>query len=317
MNYRAISSFALCLLLQGCSSAPETPLAAQTYFRGLVRAADNQLQIRQCDQSDWQGAGFIDEEFREAIVQRLATMPLGVSLYLEAWGEPGRPIREKRLLGGDIATCQHQLTGIQLRAGGLNPVWYADVKPDLLEVHDSTRLKSWRLTQPTLSRSGDRWMWQGNQARLTIETTPCIDALGVEYALSAQFSAGATQLTGCARYGDLQRVLMKSRYYSRDAKRERQVGLHLTDTQRFTLSLIGTGGERDSYQGEWRLLAGGQLLLQLEDERLRGAGRSLRFTPRNAGFSLANTHPLFGAELELYPGTEPIIAQQRMAGVIP
>lgn len=304
-------------LLQGCSSAPEQPAGAQTYFRGLVRAGDNQLQLRRCEQRLWQSAGAIDEDLRERIIERLATAPLGTAIYLEAWGEPQQPIQELQMLGGDISTCQHQLEGIRLRAGGLNPVWYADVKTDVLEVHDSTRLKSWRLSGPEFERSGDRWSWQGERARLSIEREQCVDALGVEYALSAQFSAGTTQLSGCARYGDLQRVLLKSHYYSRDPSRQRQLGLRLMNTDRFDLSLITPQGERDSYAGQWRLLSGGQLLLQLEDDRLRGESRSLRFKPEGGGFALVSPHPLFGSELLLYPGVEPLLSQQRLSGSLP
>lgn len=304
-------------LLHGCSSAPELPINAQTYFRGLVRAVDNQLQLRACNQVLWRSAGQISEEQREAIIERLATGPMGVGVYLEAWGEPGQPILELQMLGGDIATCRHQLQGIEIRAGGLDPVWYADLKSGVLEVHDSTRLKSWRLTDPELSISGDRWRWQSDRTRLTISRTQCFDKLGVEYALSAEFSAGATQLKGCARYGDLQRMLLKTRYYSRDSQRDRQVGLQLIDSERFDLSLISSTGERESYNGRWRLLSGGQLLLQIEDERLRGSGRSLRFVPERELLRLANSHPLLGSELILYPGTEPLLAQKRLSAQLP
>ena len=314
---RLLASAIALVVLQGCSAAPESPVNAQTYFRGLVRAVDNQLQLRACNRVRWESAGHIREELREAIIERLAAAPMGVGVYLEAWGEPGKPISELQMLGGDIATCRHQLEGIELRAGGLDPVWYADLKAGVLEVHDSTRLKSWRLTSPELSISGNRWRWQGERTRLTIRRTQCFDKLGVEYALSADFSAGATQLKGCARYGDLQRMLLKTRYYSRDSKRERQIGLQLIDSLRFDLSLISSTGERENYGGSWRMLSGGQLLLQIEDQRLRGSGRSLRFLPEAGLLRLANSHPLLGRELTLYPGTEPLIAQKRLSAALP
>ncbi len=307
----------LLALLQGCSSVPELPINAQTYFRGLVRAVDNQLQLRGCNGMRWESAGQVSEELRGAIIERLATAPMGVGIYLEAWGEPGQLISELQMLGGDIATCRHRLEGIELRAGGLNPVWYADLKPGVLEVHDSTRLKSWRLTEPELSISGNRWRWQGNGTGFTVRRAQCFDKLGVEYALSAEFRAGARQLRGCARYGDLQRMLLKTRYYSRDPQRARQIGLQLIDSERFDLSLINSTGERESYSGSWRLLSAGQLLLQIEDERLRGSGRSLRFVPDGEVLRLANTQLLLGSELILYPGTEPLLAQKRLRADLP
>ena len=304
-------------LLQGCSTTPELSINAQTYFRGLVRAVDNQLQLRACNRVAWVSAGQVNEQLRESIIERLAVAPMGVGIYLEAWGEPGQPISELQMLGGDIATCRHQLAGIELRAGGLGPVWYADLKPGVLEVHDSTRLKSWRLTDPELSISGSRWRWQHEGTRLTIRRAQCFDKLGVEYALSAEFSSGVTQLKGCARYGDLQRMLLKTRYYSRDGKRERQIGLQLLSRSRFDLSLISPTGERENYGGAWRLLSGGQLLLQIEDDRLRGSGRSLRFIPEGELLRLANDHPLLGSELLLYPGTEPLLAHKRLSAELP
>lgn len=304
-------------LLQGCSSQPQQTLGAQTYFRGLVRAADNQLQIRECNQYQWQTTGPLSEALRETLVEGIAAAPMGVGVYLEAWGEPDQPIKELQMLGGDLRTCQHQLSGVMLRAGGLDPVWYADIKSASLEVHDSTRMKSWRFTETQLSQSSDRWRWQQQGATLEVSRSRCMDKLGVEYAFSARFSSGSTRLEGCARYGDLERMLMKSRYYSRDKQRRRQIGLELRADEVFVLSLIDQGGARESYTGEWRLLAAGQLLLQLQDERLAGAGGSLRFVPEGAGFKLANAHPLFGNEVLLYPGTEPLIAAQRAARVIP
>jgi len=314
---RLLASAITLVVLQGCSSTPELPVNAQTYFRGLVRAVDNQLQLRACNRVRWESAGQIREGLREAIIERLAVAPMGVGIYLEAWGEPGLPISELQMLGGDIATCRHQLEGIELRAGGLDPVWYADLKNGVLEVHDSTRLKSWRLTNPEFSISGNRWLWQGERTRLTIRRSQCFDKLGVQYALSAEFSAGATQLKGCARYGDLQRMLLKTRYYSRDSKRERQIGLQLIDSSRFDLSLISSTGARENYGGSWRLLSSGQLLLQIEDERLRGSGRSLRFVPEAGLLRLANSHPLIGSDLTLYPGTEPLLAQKRLNAGLP
>lgn len=307
----------LSLLLHGCASTPEPVTDLQTYFRGIIRAADNQLQIRACDQSQWQSSGIIDATLREALIQRFAGAPLGIGVYLEAWGRPDQPIVQLQMLGGDIATCQHQLSGISLRAGGLEPVWYADVKPGLLEVHNSTALKSWRFNDPQLTRSANRWVWSGQNASLEVKRAPCFDLLGVEYAFTASFSAGATQLRGCARYGDLQRSLLKARYYSRDANRERQIGLELRPTEEFTLSLIDRQGQRESFTGRWRILTGGQLLLQVEDERLSGAGGSLRFLPSGAAFKLANAHPLFGTQLLLLPGTETLLAVQRATGIIP
>jgi hypothetical protein len=89
------------------------------------------------------------------------------------------------------------------------------------------------------------------------------------------------------------------------------------NTNRFDLSLITLQGERDSYAGQWRLLSGGQLLLQLEDDRLRGESRSLRFKPEGGGFALVSPHPLFGSKLMLYPGVEPLLSQQRLSGHLP
>jgi len=65
------------------------------------------------------------------------------------------------------------------------------------------------------------------------------------------------------------------------------------------------------------MLSGGQLLLQIEDERLRGSGRSLRFVPEAGLLRLANSHPLLGRELTLYPGTETLLANKRLSAGLP
>lgn len=305
------------LVLAACASAPQPPLAAQTYFRGLVRAVDNQLQFRACDETSWAERLIADDALRERLVERLVSMPFGVGIYLEAWGDSQTPIAQLQMLGGDIATCRYELKGIQLRAGGLNPVWYADIKDGELQVHDSTRLRSWHLTQPQFKQRGDRWSWSGDAISLTIRTEPCRDALSVEYALSAEFVAGGTRLQGCARYGDLQRNLLKTRYYSRDSSLLRQFGLQLQADGGFSLSLIDRKGEADRYNGRWQMLSSGQILLQVQDERLRGSGRSLRLQPRAGELHLVSDHPVFGGGTRLYPGTEPLLSTLRLSRAIP
>lgn len=305
------------LLLAACASTPQPPLAAQTYFRGLVRAVDNQLQFRACDQTNWAELRLASDDLRERLVDRLISLPFGVGIYLEAWGDSQTPIAELQMLGGDIATCRYELNGIQLRAGGLNPVWYADIKDGELQVHDSTRLRSWRLTQPQFRQRGDRWSWSGESVSLTIRTEPCRDALDVDYALSAEFVAAGTRLQGCARYGDLQRNLLKTRYYSRDSGLMRQFGLQLQANGRFSLSLIDRQGEADRYNGRWQMLNSGQLLLRLQDERLRGSGRSLRLQPSAGELRLVSDHPVFGSGTRLYPGTEPLLSTLRLSRAIP
>jgi len=308
----------LCIiLLGGCSTIPEQQLSSQTYFRGLVQVVDNQLQFRACDESAWRGMRLANNLLRERLVERLSDQPFGVGLYLEAWGDPQSPINELQMLGGDFATCSHQLDGIQLRAGGLNPVWYADIKAGELEVHDSTRLRSWHLTQPEFKQVANRWVWSGNAISLTISQQPCRDDLDIEYALSAEFVAAGTRLQGCARYGDLQRHLLKTRYYSRDASLLRQFGLELRVDARFALSLIDRKGESERYSGTWQLLNTGQLLLQLEGERLRGAGRSLRLARRGSELLLVSDHPVFGSDIRLYPGVEPLLSSAKRSRIIP
>lgn len=305
------------LLLAGCSSTPSQPISAQTYFRGLVRIADNQLQYRSCDQANWRSEIQGVASIRERLLDRLLSAPLGVGIYLEAWGDAQGRLTELQMLGGDIATCRFNLDGIELRAGGLNPVWYADLRDGALVVHDSTRLRSWQLSSPSFKQSANRWSWSAEGTRLTVKTEACRDALGVEYALSAQFTAGQTQLNGCARYGDLQRNLLKRHYYSRDSTLLRQFALELQVDDRFDLSLIDRKGETERYQGSWQVLKSGELLLRFSDERLRGSGKSLRFKSEEGALRLMNQHPVFGKDTRLYPGVEPLLSTLRLSRTIP
>lgn len=88
------------LLLAGCSSTPSQPISAQTYFRGLVRIADNQLQYRSCDQANWRSEIQGVASIRERLLDRLLSAPLGVGIYLEAWGDAQGRLTELQMLGG-------------------------------------------------------------------------------------------------------------------------------------------------------------------------------------------------------------------------
>lgn len=314
---RAFIFIGLSLALSGCASNLIETSTTQSYFRGLLNTADDSLRIRDCDAFNWRVFEPKDAQINGRLLKRLSKLPQGVGIYLEAWGEPNDPIQEIQMLGGDLATCQHRLPGATIRAGGLNPIWYADLKQGALQVHNSTGLRSWNLTQTEFRRVGERWVWQSEDIRLSIWPKTCIDAIGIEYALSAEFTGPGTRLTGCARYGDIDRALLKTRYYSRDANQLRQLGLQLWADDRVDLSLISRDGSRERYSGRWQVLNSGQLLLRFDDERLRGQSRSLRLLRQEDKLKILTPHPVFGEGALLYPGSDTLLSQQRSLGAIP
>lgn len=304
-------------ILTGCASTGVKPVGSQDYFRGLLRASEASLELRDCDAFNWRAVELVNKGLETRLLQRLSTLPQGVSIYVEAWGKGADPLQTLQMLGGDLATCEHLLKGATLRAGGLNPVWYADLKTDELQIHNSTAMRSWRLTQPDFSRAGDLWIWQSEGAKLAVWRERCEDAIGIEYALTAQFTAGSTQLAGCARYGDLSRALLKTRYYSRDPGLLRQLGLQLWWNDKVRLSLISSDGSSERYDGRWQVLNSGDILLRFDDERLRGQSRSLRLKTDDEGLRVITPHPVFGSGALLYPGNETLLSQQRHEGRIP
>ncbi len=308
--------------LSGCLFNKTIPVQPQgKYFeRGLVRSAGSGFEWRRCEDSRWLSLESEDSRLAEQYqIQVSEGLPLAV--YIEGWFTSEKHLSLLQMLGGDVNTCRQMLPGTALRAGGLEPVWFADVKGDQLDVNHSTALKSWRLNPADKMVDEGYWNWRSQAdsrvyLNLSIARRACIDKLGVWYGLTARFRTEGVDLKGCARYGDLVRVMLSEKYYTRDSSLLRQIGLRLAAQGDATLSLIDATGQSDHYQGRWQLLEDRSLLVDLQG-RAGFNARVLRFSRSGDALYLNGSDPVFGGGVELLPGTSRLIDRLVAESVLP
>ena len=297
--------------------APETTLI---FKRGLVKGTELGFLMSDCDNREWlpltSRTSLLADQY-ERITQD--TLPL--SVYMEGWFSENGELVRLQMLGGDIATCNQLLSGVAVRAGGLEPVWYADVEGSEVRIHDSTRFRSWRLSDIEIEKTGAQWRWRSLKQDsklpvLEIWREACVDPVGVWYALSSRVRVNDRTLRGCARYGDLQRMTLATKYYTRDPALLRQLGLALESDATLSLSLIDESGQSERYKGTWRLLGRNQLLINLERQGA-SSSRALVFKIEGTKLSLQGRDPLFGSGVELFPGPISLIDQLWQTGQLP
>ncbi|WP_409522679.1 hypothetical protein [Nitrincola sp. MINF-07-Sa-05] len=296
------------------------------YQRVLVVATDEGYRFRECHRSQWQTLsqwpGQLDSQFKRLGLKE------GESVYAEwisraedgdASGDDaeGFSVRQLRLIGGDLSSCQHHLREVQLRASGLDPLWTADIQENHIHVHDYDGLKLVRFPRTAVSRDDGDWVWesevsldQERKHRLLLRIRPLACREGdVWIGLSAEMELDGRFFRGCARMGDLDRLILHQQY---------QLPLETT-TRAITLNLSVDGGAEwlEDYltgqpvmvsRGGWRLLPGGRLLVSL-DERDAGLRQEvLSFHHAGNGvLVLQGYHPSYGqGGLTLVPASDPI-----------
>lgn len=300
------------LLLSACQVRPnEQPDAV--YQRGVVKSLNGRFLFQPCQSHGWRilksPPSILASEYRRQ-THGEAALPV----YVEGWGEQGADgweLTEPRMIGGDLATCEHWLSGVQLRAGGLDPVWTVDLTSHRLVFNDISHLQTLIFRRPDSSRDGRTWIWDGEikeksdstRLELRVGPTPCYDKLGVWYALSAKVLADGDALQGCARYGDLERFLLFETYQT-DPKRYLR---HLT----LLLAPEGAATLRDDYDngqpvlvrhGSWQQLGDGNLLLSLKRSGDDAGDETLLFRRRADGsLALESDSPRYGKGLKLSP----------------
>lgn len=322
-QYQVFALLLAALWLVGCQPLQSElqSISAAHYQRGLIKLSGNKALYRSCERAEWRVLN-TEKSTLETEYRRITAQRDGLAVYFEGLLSPDEQLDELLMLGGDLATCSHTLDGIQLRAGGLEPVWFADISDTAVVINNSSALKIWRLSPDSLERHGIVWRWQGRMEglgnpKLKLWPQVCRDALGAWYRLSAEFTAGALSLKGCARYGDLVAMSLAQSYYSKDAALLRQVGLALRDQGRAELSLIDRMGGSERYVGQWRLISQRRLLVSLQDLTGQISDQILLFDLVAGNLQLAAPSALLGESLRLLPGPLTQFDRLRSAGNLP
>jgi len=310
----------LLFLLSGCA-ALEMGSRAETdvYQRVLVVGTDEGYRFRECHRSQWMTLSQWPSQL-DVQVKRLA-LAEGESVYAE-WiartdSEIGISVRQLRLIGGDLSSCQHHLRGVQMRASGLNPLWTADIQEKHIHVHDYDGLKLVRFPRTAVSRDDGDWVWesevslgQGRGHRLLLRVRPLACRQGDAWlGLSAEMELDGRFFRGCARMGELDRLILHRQYQLPTETTTRAITLNLSvDGGVELLEDYLTGQPVMISRGNWRLLAGGRLLVSLDERDAGQRQEVLSFHHAGNGvLVLQGFHPSYGqGGLTLVPASDPL-----------
>ena len=323
---KAMRSWLILLLfsLSGCAALEVGSRAdADLYQRVLVIATEEGYRFRECHRSQWlslsQWPGQLDNQ-----IKRLG-LKEGESVYAE-WiaridtAEEGAQmvsVRQLRLIGGDLGSCQHHLRGIQMRASGLDPLWTADIQENHIHVHDYDGLKLVRFPRTAVSRDDGDWIWesevslrQGRGHRLLLRVRPLACRQGDAWiGLSAEMELDGRFFRGCARMGDLDRLILHQQYQLPVETTTRAITLNLSvDGKVELLEDYLTGQPVMVSRGNWRLLSGGRLLVSLDERDAGQRQEVLSFHHAGNGvLVLQGFHPSYGqGGLTLVPASDPL-----------
>lgn len=272
---RILLTLAAATLVAGCQVKPPAE-DAQFYQRGVVSLESGTFRFRLCHSFSWYSLNappeLLIDQYNVATGGRD-----GMPVYVEGWGShdsEGWQLRQPRVIGGGLGQCDEKAEGAGLRAFGMDPAWVADLSDDRLVVHDAQRLRSFAFTSPLFIRQGNEWRWQAEikrrrnsiQAVLAVQPRPCIDARGVWYFLTASLELESHFFTGCARYGDLARLDIASRYSTPPGEYLRDLHLLLRADGRARLIIDSHTQDQalDVLTGRWRQLSSGRLLVEIE-----------------------------------------------------
>lgn len=204
------------------------------------------------------------------------------SVYAELSGErtsPGEPwvINKVHLLGGNQATCYHELSGNVLRAAGNKPLWIADIRDDGIYVKHFQRLSSlvFPLVEPVNTGNGQSWSsrLQGIEQHtliLNVTNDLCNDRYGVVYEFSAEMELNGRLYSGCARQGRLDERSLPGLYSA-------QLPSMKSTNHYITMDLTGSGDVRLTHdyrnnqsllvkKGKWEELSKGKIIVMIEDD---------------------------------------------------
>lgn len=304
-----ISTFILALLLAGCQLKPSVEQEL-LYQRGLVSLESGGFRFRLCRDRQWYSL----DNPPEVLVEQYAAATEnreGLSVYVEGWGvdsATGWQLMQPRVIGGDLQSCGEDGEGAALRAFGVSPNWVADLSDNKLVLREAERLRTLSFRDLQFIRQGNMWSWRGDvksgrstlDAELTVYKGSCHDKADTWYFLTAEFNLGGQLFRGCARYGDLGRLDLASRYSTPPNTYLRDLYLLLRADGRARLVIDSHNGDQslDVRTGSWRRMSSGRLLL--ETERDGNDDDTLLWSVESDGsIRLLTDDPNFGRGLHL------------------
>ncbi|WP_432698556.1 hypothetical protein ACQUQP_09500 [Marinobacterium sp. YM272] len=262
-------------IVAGCQVKPPSE-EGQVYQRGVVSQEAGAFRFRLCHSLSWYSLSSPPELLMDQYSSASAGRE-GVPVYVEGWGSDtpdGWQLMQPRVIGGGLDECEETAEGAALRAFGHGPAWVADLSEDRIVVREAERFRSFTFSSPEYLRQGNLRRWSADIKRgrsridvaLSVEPRPCIDRRGIWYALSAQLELEGWVFNGCARYGDLGRLDLASRYSTPAGEYLRDLHLLLRADGRARLIVDSNteGQPLDVRTGHWRRLGSGRLLLETE-----------------------------------------------------
>ncbi|KEA65720.1 hypothetical protein ADIMK_0032 [Marinobacterium lacunae] len=220
------------------------------------------------------------------------------------------------MIGGDLDSCLEPFTGTALYAGGLEPAWSLLLSDERLVFNQPGRLRTLVFDQPKRMRVGTLWRWYQRlddgkgqlDVAFEVERKPCRDEQGVWYALTAHVNLDEVLFDGCARYGDLQRLTLASRYRTPAGQYLRDIHVLMkADGSARLIEENHNGLPLVPRAGAWRFLNSDRILLELARDGSEGAVDTLLWKLGNDGsLTLLNDDPALGRGLELQPLGAPL-----------
>ncbi|SEG22915.1 hypothetical protein [Marinobacterium lutimaris] len=311
-----VSTLILALALTGCQLKPEIE-GELFYQRGLVTEEGGEFSFRLCRDRQWYSQEapprVLTEQYAEATQNRE-----GLAVYVEGWGvhsPVGWQLLQPRVIGGDLNSCREHIEGAALRAFGVSPNWVADLSDTKFVLREAERLRTLGFTDLQFIRDGNTWRWRGDvkrgrntlNAELMVFKRPCFDTADTWYFLTAELYLEGQLFRGCARYGDLGRLDLASRYSTPPDTYLRDLYLLLRADGRARL-LIDNHTEDQSLDvrtGHWRRMSSGRLLVETEGDG--GNEDTLLWSVEQDGsIRLLTDDPNFGRGLQLVRSGVPL-----------
>jgi len=304
-------------LIGGCLLTPRLPDDA-SYQRGLVSIEEGVAVFQPCGRTRWRPMDEVPERLRQEYL-RLSGGGEGLPIYLEGWireVDAALHLIEPRVIGGDLNSCDENFSGAVLYAAGSTPPWSAILEEGRLVFNQPRKLRTLVFDAPQRMRDGEirRWYQSLDDGRrrvgiaLDIKAQPCQDPQGVWYALTAQVDLDGRIFSGCARYGDLQRLTLNSHY--RTATGEYLRDLHLLLKADGSVRLIEDNHDGRSLvprSGQWRFLNAERILLELARPGVDGVVDTQLWRLQGEGaLVLLNDDPALGRGLKLQPVGRPL-----------
>ncbi len=311
---RKLLALVAMLVLTGCATG-RSGTEAMAYWRGLLRSVGDSYLFQPCGETEWRALGAIPPLLQQEYERQRAGAP-GIPIYIEGWSERFGTqwmLTEPRVIGGGLAACEQFYPGVDLHVVGHQPGWQVDLNGAELRYSNVGALQTLVFGSSRFMREGSIWRWlakladkRGRTFELTLEVTdtPCRDALGIWYNLSASADLDGTLYTGCARYGGLERFSLARRYQTEPGRYMRQLAL--------TLALDGQARLTDDYlngqplivsDGRWQLMSDGRMLLTLSAAQGQG-DIPLLWSRHGDTLRLETADPVYGKGLELSADSE-------------